>query len=206
MNLKKLATATVLSTGLLLGSMTAATADEAATTTSTENSKYTTDLAAYKMALMQYRIAAVTQQITYRASLEKYRTDWAAAVQNNLGAWKVELEKWQQLRAAWSAKVAPLTAALKLAVAKADADYLVAKASAITPEQQKAALAAHSAALTAARTAYKAAVTALGTAPVKPVKPVALVKPVKPAKPAAIAKPVAPTKPAGLAKAKKNKD
>ena len=201
MKTKKLVTVALMTSSLLLGSMTASRADESQSPSPTpspvatsNSSVYAAQLAAYKIALTQYKVALVVNDISYRATMKKYWADWNTAVTAYESAWQATLANFQTLKAAYDAKVAPIAATRNTAIDTADAAFLAAIAANSSAASEELALTAHQSAVQAANTAFKAAIAALGAAPVRPTKPAELVKPPVPTKPVAPVKPVAPAK------------
>ncbi len=173
MKSKKIASVALLTAGLMLGSTSVALADSTPAPVSTP-SAYQTQLAAYKVALLQYQFAKVTSDINYRTAIQKYNSDWA-----------VTIAAFQSAQAAFEAKKQPLAEARRAAVNAASTAFLAATTGTPSDAVLSAALKAYWSASKSANDAFQAAVTALGAAPVKPVKPVAPVKPVDPTKPVA---------------------
>lgn len=199
MKTKKALTVALITSSLILGSMSASRADESQTPSpspvSTANPVYAAQLAAYKIALTQYKVALVVNDISYRATMTKYWADWQAAVTQYESNWQAALASFKTLKDAYEAKAAPINATRKTAVDAADAAFLAAIAANNSPASEETALTTHQAAVQAANNAYKTAIAALGAAPVRPTKPAELTKPPVPTKPAAPVKPVAPVKP-----------
>lgn len=201
MKTKKILGMALLTAGLALSSVGVVNAaDTTPPPTAKSPSAYTAQLAAYKTALLQYRIAITVNSINYRIALEKYSADWQAALAKYEAPYKAALAVYQPLHAAYVAKLSPISTARKTAMDKADSIFLVAQAASTSDAQMDKALKDHATATAAANADYKAGVAAIGTAPVKPVKPAELTKPVAPTKPANPVKPVAPVKPASTKK------
>ena len=200
MKTKRMISVGLLAAGLALSSVGAVNADTTPPPTAKSPTAYAAQLAAYKDALVEYRITVAVNAINYRIALEKYQSDWQAALTKYEAPYKAALAQYQPLQAAWIAKLAPIAAVRKSALDKADADFLAAIAIASTAAQKNLALSARASATASATTAYKTAVAALGSAPVKPVKPAELTKPPVPVKPAAPTKPVPPVKPGNTKK------
>lgn len=180
-----------------MGSAGAVSADSTpAPSVTTSTSNYGTQLAAYKVAIIKYRVAVLVNTINYRIALEKYSADWQAALATYQGPYKIALTNYQTLQTAYAAKLAPIAKIRKTAVDFADTAFLAANSAATTTVQMDAALQSHTLATAAANTAYKNSVATLGTPPVKPVKPAELTKPPVPVKPIDPTKPIAPIKPA----------
>lgn len=210
MKTKKLVTVALMTSSLILGSMTASSADDSQKPSPTpvatiSSSAYAAQLAAYKVALTQYKVALLVNAISYRATMNKYWADWNAAVTKYGSDWQATLANYQTLKATYDAKVAPINAARRTAINAADAAFLAAIAVNNSAPQEELALTAHQSAVQAANAAYKAAIAAIGAAPVRPTKPAELVKPVVPTKPADPVKPIAPVKPAVAKKDNKKK-
>lgn len=206
MKVKKVLSVALLASGLIVGSVSAVHADSTPLPTATNSAAYQAALAQYQNDIIQYRITLAKNGIAYRTAMEKYWSEWQAAEAKYYADWKAAIEQFQALRSAYQAKVAPLAAVRKIAIAKADADFLAAIAvSGATNAQLDLALKNHAAAITAANAAFKTAVAALGAEPVRPIKPAELTKPVAPVKAADPVKPVAPVKPAKADKPDKKK-
>jgi len=195
MKTKRMISVGLLAAGLALSSVGAVNADTTPPPTAKSPTAYAAQLAAYKDALVEYRVTIAVNAINYRIALEKYQADWQATLAKYEAPYKAALAQYQTLQSAYSAKLAPIAAVRKGALDKADSDFLAAIANATTAAQKTLALNARATATTSAIAAYKAAVTALGSAPVKPIKPAELTKPPLPVKPAAPTKPVPPVKP-----------
>jgi hypothetical protein len=193
MKRKSLIATALLTSGLLLGTTAVAIADETPAPTATP-SAYQTQLAAYKIALTQYRVTLVNNDINYRAALEKYETDWQATVKSYWAAWQSAIAVYQTANTAYQGQLAPIKAARKSALDAADSAFLAATAGTPTNDQLNAALSAYWNAAKVANTAYKSAVAALGAAPVRPIQPPLPTKPTAPVKPVDPTKPVAPAK------------
>ena len=201
MKRKSLIATALLTSGLLLGTTAVAIADEtpAPTTTPTvtnggSQSAYQAQLAAYKIALTQYRVALVNNDINYRAALEKYESDWQTSVKAYWAAWQSSISAYQTANAAYQAQLAPIKATHKSALDAADSAFRAATTGTPTNDQLNAALSAYWNAAKTANAAYKSAVAALGAAPVRPVQPPLPTKPTAPVKPVDPTKPVAPSK------------
>ena len=184
----------LITAGLLLGSTGVSNADStpAPTTTTTATAA---EIAAYKLAMVQYQVAMAQYHIAYRAVMEKYQADWKAVREKYEAAWKLSIEQYRAARQVRDLKIEPIITTFRAAVTKANSDFTVAISAATTPEQKTAALTARNTAIKAATTVRDSAITAIGVAPVKPVRPAELVKPAAPIKPVA---PVKPVKPAGM--------
>lgn len=170
---KKLIPVGLLTAGLLLGSTSVALADTTPAPVSSSTA-YQVQLASYKTALIQYQFTRVTNEINYRAAMQKYEADW-----------KATLATYQATQTAYEAKLEPIVDARKAAFNAAAATFVAATSGTPTNAVITAALNAYWSATKAANAAYQTAVTALGAAPVRPVKPVAPVRPVDPIKPVA---------------------
>ena len=180
-----------------MSSVGVVSADETAAPKSTQStSASSADLLVYRTALLKFRIALVVNSINYRIAMEKYWADWQATLDKYEAPYKAALEQYRTLQAAYIAKVTPLVATRKAALDSADKAFLAAQASATTDAQLELALKDHATATSAAHATFKSAVTALGGAPVKPVKPAELTRPPAPVKADNPVKPLAPTKPA----------
>lgn len=193
MKTKRILSIGLLTTGLVLSSASAVNAD--ATPTPKSTTTYAAQLAVYKEAVIQYRVALVVNTINYRIALEKYQADWQAALAKYEAPYKAALVQYQTLQATYVAKLAPIATARKSMLDKADADFLAAIASAKNAAQKDLALRGRASAVSTASAVYKTAVAALGAAPVKPIKPPELTKPSLPVKPVSPTKPVPPLKP-----------
>ena len=178
MKSKKIASIALLTAGLMLGSTSLALAEDATPAPVSSPSTYQTQLAAYKVALLQYQFAKVNADINYRTAVQKFNSDWA-----------VTIAAFQSTQAAFEAKKQPLQEVRRAAVNAASAAFIAATAGTPSDAVISAALKAYWTATKAANTAYESAITALGAGPVKPVKPAAPVKPVDPTKPVAPVKP-----------------
>jgi len=178
MKSKKLASVALITAGLMLGSTSVALADESSPAPVSSPSAYQTQLAAYKVALLQYQFAKVNADINYRTTMQKYESDWA-----------ITLAAYQSAQAAFEAKKQPIQEVRRAAVNAASAAFVAATAGTPSDAVIKAALTAYWNATKAANIAYQTAITALGAGPVKPVKPAAPAKPVDPTKPIAPVKP-----------------
>lgn len=206
MKTKKIIGAALLTTGLVMSSVSAVSADESATPNpSQSHSASSANLLAYKTALLKFRVALTVNQINYRIALEKYWTDWKATLDKYEAPYRAAVEQYRTLQAAYLAKVTPLVNARKTAIDIADNAFLAAQAAATTDAQLELALKNHATAIATARATFKSAVTALGAAPVKPVKPAELTRPPLPVKPSNPVKPLAPTKPVKQPKEKVQK-
>lgn len=179
----------LLSAGLILGSVSVADADVPTptavpvVTTSPVTTTYAQQLAAYKVALAAYQIA-----------MDQYRAAWNAAMDQYNAALKASKTQFladQQLR---KIKIKAISVAFQAAIAKARSDKKIADATATSPDQKSAAQTNLSAAISAAAIARQSALDALGPdlvrppIPTKPVKPVEPVKPVPPVKSSATSK------------------
>ena len=199
-------TIALLTIGLLtpsIGSIGAASAATSPTpkpaATKTANpavTKYQSDLAAYKIALTQYRVTLIKNEIAYRPALKAYWAAWISTNQAFNASWQATWTTFKSANDAYQAKYKPLNAAKDAALAAADSVFLSAIGVDSSNAGLEAALKAHATATTAAQATFKTAVTALGAEPVRPVKPADPVKPAAPTKPADPAKPTAPVKPA----------
>lgn len=204
MKVSKVLSVALLASGLMLGSVSAVHADSTPLPAATNSAAYQAALAKYQVDILQYRIEIVKIGIAYRVAMDAYWTAVQTAEAKYYADWKAAIEQYQALRNAFQAKVAPLAAVRKIAVQKADAEFLAAIAvSGATNAQLELALKNHAVAIDAANELFKSAVTALGPEPVKPIKPAELIRPPVPVKPAAPAKPVAPGKPAKQEKPEK---
>ena len=178
MKSKKITSIALLTAGLMLGSTSLALAEDATPAPVSSPSAYQTQLAAYKVALLQYQFAKVNADINYRTAVQKYESDW-----------DVTMAAFQSAQAAFEAKKQPIQEVRRATVNAASAAFLAATTGTPTDAVIKTALTAYWTATKAANTAYETAITALGAGPVKPVKPAAPVKPVDPTKPVAPVKP-----------------
>lgn len=204
MKTKKILGAALLTTGLIMSSVSAVSADESATPNPSQSkSASSAELLAYKTALLKFRIALTVNQINYRIALEKYWADWQATLDKYEAPYRAAMEQFRTLQTAYVAKATPLVNARKTAINIADNAFLAAQAAATTDAQLELALKNHATAIAAAHATFKSAITALGAAPVKPIKPAELTRPPLPAKPSNPVKPLAPTKPAKETKSAK---
>jgi len=205
MKSKKVIAVALLTSGLLAGSTTLAFADTtpAPTTspstttpsTSPDQTAYQTALAAYKIALTQYRVTVVNNDISYRAAMQKYWSDWNTTMKNYWSDRAAAIATFQAAHTAYLAQLTPLQATHKAALDAADNAFLAATVGVTSNDALNAAISDWNKAIRAADTTYKTAVAALGAEPVRPVeaplpqKPAAPVKPVNPPKPQAPVKP-----------------
>ena len=204
MKVKRVLGIALLASGLMAGSVTAVQADSTPLPAASNSAAYQAALAQYQIDIMKYRIEVIKVAIANRVAMDKYNTDWQAAVAKYYADWKVAIEQYQTLRAVYDAKIVPAVAARKAAVIKADADFLAAVGVAgATSAQLEQAVKTHNQAMDAAMDAFKAAVATFGEEPVKPNKPAELTKPPVPTKGVAPVKPVAPGKPAKAEKPEK---
>ncbi|MEI8067154.1 MAG: hypothetical protein WCH42_07495 [Actinomycetes bacterium] len=208
MKRSKYVSVAILTLGLVGGSIGAVSADTTAspkpTVAKTVNpavAQYQADLAAYKIALQQYRVDLVKNEIAYRPALKAYWAAWISTNQAFNASWQATWATFKTANDAYQAKYKPLNVVKDAALNAADSAFLASIAADTSTTGIEAALKAHTAATTAAQAAFKAAVTALGPEPVRPVKPADPVKPAAPTKPTPPVKPVAPVKPAVVAKA-----
>jgi hypothetical protein len=204
MKVRRVLGVALLASGLMAGSVSAVQADSTPLPAATNSAAYKAALEQYQIDMMKYRIEVIKLAIANRAAMDKYNSDWQAAVAKYYADWKVAIEQYQTLRAVYEAKIVPAVAARKAAITKADADFLAAVGVAgATSAQLEAAVKTHNQAVDAAMDAFKAAVATFGAEPVKPVKPAELTKPPLPTKGVAPVKPVAPGKPAKVEKPEK---
>jgi len=204
MKVRRVIGVALLASGLMAGSVSAVQADSTPLPAATNSAAYKAALEQYQIDMMKYRIEVIKLAIANRAALDKYNSDWQAAVAKYYADWKVAIEQYQTLRAVYEAKIVPAVAARKAAITKADADFLAAVGVAgVTSAQLEAAVKTHNQAVDAAMDAFKAAVATFGAEPVKPVKPAELTKPPLPTKGVAPVKPVPPGKPAKVEKPEK---
>ncbi|MEI6221119.1 MAG: hypothetical protein WCP71_07440, partial [Actinomycetes bacterium] len=112
MKSKKIVAVALLVSGLLIGTTVSALADESPAPT-TSPSTYQTQLAAYKIALTQYRVALVTNDINYRAAMAKYQSDWNTTMKNYWAAWQTAITAFRTANDAYQAQLAPIQAARK---------------------------------------------------------------------------------------------
>jgi len=206
MKSKKIAAVALLVSGLLIGTTVSALADESpapTTSPSTSQSTYQTQLAAYKIAMTQYRVALVTNDINYRAAMAKYQSDWNTTMKNYWAAWQTAITAYRTANDAYQAQLAPIQAARKSALDAAGAAFLAATAGTQTNDALNAALTAWGTSTKTANATYKTASAALGVAPVRPIQPTEPVKPAAPVKPVDPTKPVPPIKPAPTPKPSK---
>lgn len=197
MSSKKFLTVALVISGFCLGSTTSAFADNTPSATpsvSSHNSEYQAQLAAYKIAMTQYNVARITNDINYRAAMKKYWADWQTTLQNFNTSWQATVAAFQTAHTAYHAKFDPLQAAHRSVLDAADAAFLAATSGSPTTDALTAAIKAYWSANTTENASYKTAVAALGAAPAWPIKPTSPVKPVAPLKPTDPTKPVAPVK------------
>jgi len=213
MKKKSLLSIAIITTSLMAGSLSAMAADTTSTpkpaatkTTNPATAKYQADLAAYKIALQQYRVDLVKIEIAYRPALKAYWAAWISTNQTFNAAWQATWSAFKTANEAYQAKLKPLTATRDASIGAADSAFLAAIAANSSPAAIDLALKAHSDATGAAQNAFKTAVSALGAEPVRPVKPADPVKPAPPTKPTPPVKPVAPNKPGVVAKASPTKN
>ena len=106
---------------------TSATPKPAATkTTNPATAKYQADLAAYKTALLQYRVDLVKIEIAYRPALKAYWAAWIATNQTFNAAWQATWSTFKTANEAYQAKLKPLTATRDAAIGAADTTFLAA--------------------------------------------------------------------------------
>lgn len=197
MSSKRIIASGLLISGLFIGSTATSFADTSTSTTPTvapSSSEHQTQEAAYKLALTQYYVARITNDINYRTAVVKYWTDWKATYQSFNTSWQSTLTAFQTVNAAYHAKFDPLQAAHRSVLDAADAAFLAATAGSPSNDAVTAAIKSYWSANKAENTSFKSAVTALGAGPVRPVRPAEPVKPVAPVKPVDPIKPVAPKK------------
>jgi len=222
MKTKKVLTATLLSAGLMMGSVSSASAEEStptptptssasasATATATATT-YQAQLEAYKLALVAYRTnlakygAAIKESLkqyeeAWKLTLEQYEAARKAAIANYkadtdkyLAAWKIANERYLLDSAALKVGRQAVNTTFQAAVAKAIADFKTSMVTATTADQKSVAETARKAAIAAATAGRKSALDALGPEPVRPSKPNVPTKLVLPVRPT---KPAAPIKP-----------
>lgn len=202
MRSKQVFTTSVLCVGLILGSVSVASATDSSptptpvATASPVATTYAGQLAAYKVAFA-----------AYQSAMDQYRADWKAAVEKYNAAWKVQMDQYtaavklansqyESDQAARRAKRQSIISTFQIAIAKADSDLASVLSGTTTAVQKSVAVSAKNAAIIAAAAARKTALDALGNVvkpalPAKPIKPAALVAPTEPVKPIAPVKPVA---------------
>ena len=201
MKSKKIMAVALLTSGLFIGSTTSAIADESPAPVSSQSdhqnkiAAYQLAMAQYKIDLMHYRVTLISNDIAYRAVMEKYWSDWNTTVTNYWASWEATIATFRTANVAYLAKLTPIRATRKAALDAAGAAFLSATAGTQTNDALNAALTAYWNANKAANAAYKSAVALIGTEPVRPVQPAKLVRPVAPVKPVDPIKPVAPVKP-----------
>ena len=183
----------LLVSGLSLGSTASSFADKTPAPTSS-SSVYQAQLAAYKIALTQYNVTRITNDIIYRAAMVKYWADWKTTLQNFNASWQTTLSTFQTVKAAYDAKFDAVQTAHRTAVDAIDSTFMAAVAGSPSNDALVAAIKAYWLGHSTESAAFKTAVTALGAAPVRPVRPSEPVKPVAPLKPTDPTKPVAPVK------------
>ena len=183
----------LLVSGLSLGTTATSFADKTPAPSSS-SSVYQAELAAYKVALTQYNVTRITNDINYRAAMAKYWADWKITLQNFNASWQATLSAYQTARAAYDAKIDAAQSAHKVAVDAIDSTFLAAIAGTPSNDALIAAMKTYWSALSAQNISFKTAVAALGAAPVRPVRPSEPAKPVAPLKPTDPTKPVAPEK------------
>ena len=171
----------LLSAGLILGSVSVAHADVPSptatpvATTSPVAMTYADQLAAYKVALAAYQIAMDQYRAAWKSAMDQYNLALKAAT--------TQFQADQQLR---KAKIKAISVAFQAAVAKARSDKKTAYAAATSLDQKIAADALLKSAISAAAIARQNALEALGpelVRPATPVKPVKQAEPVKPIPP-----------------------
>ena len=194
MKSKRVIALALLTSGLLIGSTTSALADNTPAPT-TSSSTYQAQLDQYKIAMIKYRVALVTNDIAYRAAMEKYWSDWHAVMKTYEANWQATMASFLTAKVAYEAKVDVIRAAQKSAFEVAGTAFLSATAGTPSIAALDAALTAYANATKVANATFKSAMTALGAGPVHPDKPAAPVKPIAPVKPVDPTKPIAPEKP-----------
>ena len=190
MRTKRVFITSLLSAGLLLGSVSVAHADipsptgTPVATSSPVATTYAEQLAAHKVALAAYQVA-----------MDQYRAAWKSAIDQYNLALKAATTQFQadlQLR---KARIKAISVGFQAAITKARSDKKTADSAATSPDQKSAAQTILSAAISAAVIARQSALDSLGPELVRPLIPT---KPVKPAEPL---KPVSPVKSAATWKA-----
>jgi len=180
---------------LVLGSVSVAHADSPTPTatpvaaTSPVATSYADQLAVYKVALAAYQVA-----------MDQYRTAWKTTVDQYNAALKAATTQFQADQQLRKAKIKAISMAFQEAVAKARFEKRAADAAAKSPDQKIAADAQLKATTSAAVVARQNALDALGpelvrpTVPIKPFKPAEPIKPTPPVKSAATLRATAPAK------------
>jgi hypothetical protein len=197
MSSKRIIASALLVSGLFIGSTATSFADTSTTPTpnvASSSSEHQTQEAAYKLALTQFYVTRITNDINYRMAMVKYWTDWKATMQSFNASWQSTLTAFQTANAAYHAKFDPLQAAHRSVLNAADVAFLAATAGSPSNDALIAAIKTYWSTNKAENTAFKSAVTAVGVAPVRPVRPAEPVKPIAPVKPIDPIKPVAPKK------------
>lgn len=194
MSSKRIIVSALLISGLFVGSTTSSFADTASSPTPTVASHSSDNQAqlAYKLALAQYNVARITNDINYRKAMIKYWADWKATMQAFNASWQVTLNAFETAKAVYQAKFELLQGTHRAALEVAEAAFLTATAGSPSLATLTAAITAYWSAIKAENASFKIAVTALGAEPVRPVRPAEPVKPVAPVKPVDPIKPEAP--------------
>ena len=174
MKSKKIIATALLTSGLIIGSSAVALADStpAPTTTNTSHSQaeqaaHAAALAAYKIALTQYRVALISNDISYRAAMDKYWSDWKIVSKAYWTAWQTSITTFRAARDAYEALLSPIQAARKSALDAAGTAFLAATVGTPTNDALNAALLAYHTATKAANATFNTAVSALGVEPVR---------------------------------------
>jgi hypothetical protein len=185
--IKRFTTAAVLSLALMSGSVGVAQADTTASATS--NSTYNDQVAAYKIAMDNYKIA-----------LQQYNTNWKKAQI----AYKSALATWakdgKSILNSLKSKRDLIGLTFKTSIQNANSAFAAAMASARTADQKNAAKSARTTAINDATAARNVALDALKLSsastskPNPPVKPAEPIKPIPPIKPSVTSKVSSPEK------------
>lgn len=186
MSTQRIFLTSLLSAGLILGSVSVAHADFPSPTStpvatpSPVATTYAEQLAEYKVALAAYQVA-----------MDQYRAAWKTAMDQYTAALKAAATQFQADQELRKAKIKAISVAFQAAIAKARSDKKIADAAATSPDQKSAAQTILTAAISAAAIARQSALDALGPELVRPIIPTKLVKPAEPVKPVPPVKPIA---------------
>jgi hypothetical protein len=197
MNTKRIITATILSAGLIMGSTSGAFAADNKEPAPTPTA-YAVQLAAYNTAMTTYESAMVTykaQMVLFDAAVRSNETAYKIALKSYETAFKSVLRKYQESLRTLDASRRLVNVVFQAAVERAHADFIMARAAAITEAQKATAVTVRNSAVELATSTRKTALEALSVMPAAPVKPAVPVQPVAPLAPVKPVKPVAPIKP-----------
>ena len=167
--------AAALSAGLVLGSVgTASAATVTPTPTASSSISYADQMAAYKSALIDFRIA-----------MQKYNAEWKNTLATYRSALKAFTTKSKRM---YEAKRNEITKSFRTAIKIANSTFAAAMKRARTSDQRNAAKAAFNLAISTAASIRTVALDALDSAILQPVKPTPPMKPVAPIKPTKVEK------------------